>query len=64
MKRLALALLTLSLGACAYGGIATAGNKVIITRNDLFLFGALRSIYVCDVTPEGDVANCKETVSP
>ncbi|HVK63415.1 MAG TPA: hypothetical protein VM694_03015 [Polyangium sp.] len=41
------------LGGCSYGGIATVGDKVVITRNDLFLFGALRKVYVCKVADRG-----------
>lgn len=42
-----------ALGGCSYGGIATVGDKVVITRNDLFLFGALRKVYVCKVADRG-----------
>ena len=45
------------LGGCSYGGIATVGDKVVITRNDLFLFGALRKVYVCKVADRG-VTDC------
>ncbi|MDI3283710.1 hypothetical protein [Polyangium sp. 15x6] len=41
------------LSGCSYGGIATVGDKVVITRNDLFLFGALRKVYVCKVADRG-----------
>jgi hypothetical protein len=46
-----------SLGGCAYGGMTTAGDKVVIARNDLFLFGALRKIFVCKVSDAG-VTGC------
>ena len=53
-----------SLGACAYSGIATVGtDRVIITRNDGLLFGALRKIYVCQVSESG-LSNCVETEAP
>jgi hypothetical protein len=48
---------------CGYGGIATAGDKVVITRNDGFLFGALRKVFVCKVTDAG-VANCAASEAP
>ena len=49
---------------CAYGSIATAGNdKVVITRQDGFLFGILRKVFVCKVTDSGATA-CAEGVSP
>jgi hypothetical protein len=48
---------------CAYGMIATAGDKVVITRQDAFLFGALRKVFVCKVTDAG-VANCASADSP
>jgi hypothetical protein len=48
---------------CAYGSIATAGDKVVITRQDGFLFGALRKVFVCKVTDAG-TANCGSAESP
>lgn len=50
---------------CAYGMIATTqdGSKVVITRQDSFLFGALRKVFVCKVTDAG-VAACNESESP
>jgi hypothetical protein len=48
---------------CAYGMIATAGDKVVITRQDAFLFGALRKVFVCKVTDAG-AANCGSAESP
>jgi hypothetical protein len=52
-----------ALNACYYGGIAVAPNgTVYIARNDAFLFGLLRRIYVCQ--PHGPALNCFETNSP
>ena len=52
------------IGGCAYGSIATAGNdKVVITRQDGFLFGALRKVFVCKVT-DGGTASCGSNESP
>ena len=48
---------------CSYGMIATAGDKVVITRQDGFLLGALRKVFVCKVTDAG-VANCGSAESP
>jgi hypothetical protein len=48
---------------CAYGAIATAGDKVVITRQDGFLFGLLRKVFVCKVTDAG-AANCASADSP
>lgn len=48
---------------CMYGGVATAGNNVVITRNDMFLLGLLRHVYVCQVTPQG-VSQCMEMETP
>ena len=56
-------LLSAALGACAYSGVAASGDKVVITRNDLFLFGALRKVYVCQITDNG-VSNCQANESP
>ena len=63
IKSLALIVGVGLLGACSYGSIATAGNAVVITRNDSFLFGALRKVYVCQVTPQG-ATGCAANESP
>lgn len=49
-----------TLGGCAYGGMTTVGDKAVIARNDMFLFGALRKVYVCKVTATG-VAGCVDS---
>ena len=65
MKKMMLVLgmfATLGTG-CAYGGLATVGDKVVVARNDLFLFGALRKVYVCDVGDSG-LKDCTQTEAP
>ena len=48
---------------CAYGGVAsTPDGTVVITRNDLFLFGALRKVFLCKVA--GSTLSCAETAAP
>jgi hypothetical protein len=50
-------------GGCAYGGVAaTPDGSVVITRNDLFLFGALRKVFVCKVN--GTALTCAESTPP
>ena len=50
-------------GGCAYGGVAsTPDGTVVITRNDMLLFGLLREVYVCKVN--GDKLACTETPPP
>jgi len=68
MKKIAavfvLAATAMGLGGCSYGAIATAGNdKVVITRQDGFLYGALRKVFVCKVT-DGGAASCGTNESP
>ncbi len=68
MKKIAaammLAVMVVDTTGCAYGSIATAGNdKVVITRNDMFLYGALRKVFVCKVT-DGGAASCGTNESP
>ncbi len=67
MKKLtavALAAASLALAtACSYGGVSTVGNNVVITRNDNFLFGLLRVVYVCKVSDAG-VNNCHAAEAP
>jgi hypothetical protein len=61
---LAIGTLAGSLSGCAYGMIAASGtDKVVITRQDSFLFGALRKVFVCKITDNG-VASCGEAESP
>lgn len=49
---------------CAYGHTLRVGKKkVMITKNDGFLFGLLRKVHVCDVTDDG-VENCSEKENP
>ena len=52
-----------TLGGCSYAGVATAGDAAIITRNDYFLFGALRKVYVCKITPTG-LTQCSTAETP
>lgn len=53
----------LSIG-CSYGGVAGVGaDKVVISRNDNFLFGILRKVYVCKVG-DGGVTACADSDSP
>lgn len=69
MKKLFALLLALGLGAsaatgCAYGGVAvTSTNHAVVLRNDMFLFGALRKAFVCQVT-QGGLAGCVTAESP
>ena len=52
-----------TLGACSYGGVAASGDKVVVARNDGFLFGLLRKVYVCKITDAG-VTNCQNSDTP
>ena len=57
-----LAVLATSSG-CMYAGVAASGEAAIIARNDMFLFGALRRVYVCQITERG-LANCSAGETP
>ena len=48
---------------CGYAGIATAGDAAVIARNDWFLFGLLREVYVCKITPTG-LTQCSSAETP
>jgi hypothetical protein len=49
---------------CSYAGVAGVGaDKVVIARNDGFLFGILRKVYVCRVTDAG-VTACQSDEAP
>jgi hypothetical protein len=69
-KSVALVLAGMTLGlalagtGCAYGGVSGSGtDKVVIARNDAFLFGILRKVFVCKVADSG-VTACAEGESP
>ncbi len=60
----ALVFSAISVSGCAYGAIeATADGKAVVTRNDGFLFGLLRAVYVCQITPAG-LAQCASSENP
>jgi len=49
---------------CAYGGAAMgSADKVVVTRNDAFLFGILRKVFVCKVADAG-LSACSESEAP
>ena len=52
-----------SLSGCAYSGVAVSGDKAVVARNDAFLMGLLRKVYVCKVTDTG-LSSCQESESP
>ena len=61
---LAAAALAGALSGCAYGGVGVAGaDKAVVARNDGFLFGILRKVYVCKVT-DGGLTSCQSSDSP
>jgi aspartate aminotransferase-like enzyme len=61
MKAFALVMvLTSATTGCAYAGVATMGDKVVIVRNGLF--GA-RTVFVCRVTEQG-AEKCQSNESP
>lgn len=55
--------LTGALSGCAYGGIGVTGDKAVVTRNDAFLFGILRKVFVCKVT-DGGLSSCQAADAP
>lgn len=50
-----------SVGACAYGAMAAAGEQVVIARNGPY--GLARKIFVCKVSDQG-VMNCMAAENP
>jgi hypothetical protein len=60
----AVSMIAATLSGCAYGGVGGVGaDKVVIARNDAFLFGILRKVFVCKVT-DGGVTACQSSESP
>ena len=60
---LAAAVLAGALSGCAYSGVAASADKAVVARNDGFLFGILRKVYVCKVT-DGGLSSCQDNDSP
>ncbi|MCC6559621.1 MAG: hypothetical protein IT372_42435 [Polyangiaceae bacterium] len=61
---LVLGTLSGALMGCGYGSMVAIGtDKVVILRNDGFLFGALRKAFVCKVAENG-LASCGDNESP
>jgi hypothetical protein len=52
-----------SLAGCAYSGVSVSGDKAVVARNDGFLFGILRKVFVCKVT-DGGLTSCQDNDSP
>ena len=64
MKKLIFAALAAcTLAGCAYSGVGVSGDKAVIARNDVFLFGMLRKVYVCKVT-DGGLTGCSTADNP
>lgn len=63
MKMAAIAMIGGVLGGCSYGGVATAGDKVVILRQDAFLMGALRKAFVCKIG-DGGLEACGSNENP
>ncbi|MBW2455707.1 MAG: hypothetical protein JRI68_14410 [Deltaproteobacteria bacterium] len=62
-KAAAVTMLFATIAGCAYGGVAASGDKVVVARNDMFLFGALRTVFVCKITDKG-LSGCSDSDSP
>ena len=49
---------------CAYGHAVRVGkNRVLVLKNDGFLFGLLRKAHLCEVGSKG-LKNCTEDQNP
>ena len=59
----AVGILASSATGCAYGGAGASGDKVVVARNDGFLFGILRTVFVCKVTDAG-LSACNSSEAP
>ena len=58
-----MAALAVTTGGCAYGGVAVAGDKVVVLRNDQLVGGMLRAAFVCKYTEAG-LSDCKQQDNP
>ncbi len=62
-RLLAVAMIAGFMSGCGYAGVAAAGDAAIVARNDWILFGLLRKIYVCRITPTG-LTQCSNAEDP
>ena len=60
---LAVAAIASALGGCAYAGVGVSGEKAVVARNDAFLFGILRQVFVCKIT-DGGLSSCQSSDAP
>ena len=61
---MALGVVASALTGCAYGDMAAVGtDKVVVMRQDSFLFGALRKAFVCKIS-DGGLTSCTSNESP
>lgn len=60
---LAAGILASSATGCAYGGAGASGDKAVVARNDAFLFGILRTVFVCKITDAG-LSSCQSSEAP
>jgi hypothetical protein len=68
MKKIILAALAMGILAtagtgCGYAGVGAAGDKAVVARNDGFLFGILRKVYVCKISDAG-LSACNDSEAP
>ncbi len=58
------AFLATSTGGCtSYVGVAQVGDKVVVAKNNSFLFGVFRRVFVCKAT-DGGLQNCQKNEAP
>jgi hypothetical protein len=60
---LAVTALTGVVAGCAYSGVGASGDKAVVARNDLFLYGILRKVFVCKVSDSG-LQSCQSSEAP
>ena len=59
----AIAILGTIAPACHYGAVDVSDGKAVVVRQDDFLYGMLRKIFVCEVSDAG-LANCASGENP
>ena len=65
MKRALLILAGIAtLGGCSYTSpVSIPGDRVVLPKNNTFLYGVFREVYVCKVTDSG-LTNCQTSQNP
>ena len=58
-----LAAFMMPMGCTAYSSVAVQGDKAVVAKNNVFLFGLFRRAFVCKNTQQG-LQDCEHSENP